>query len=102
MLHDWGSRDQEFIAFNARVRERLVEIAGGVGRYTTVPIQGSGTFAVEAMIATLLPRDGKLLILVNGAYGHRIAKICKYLGRAYSTYEKIVRASCRERVSQDV
>src|SRR3546814_17834050 len=47
MLHDWGSRDQEFIAFNARVRERLVELAGGVGRYTTVPIQGSGTFAVE-------------------------------------------------------
>ena len=45
-------------------------------------MQGSGTFAVEAAVGTLLPRDGKLLVLVNGAYGERIVKIAKYLGRA--------------------
>src|SRR3546814_15457532 len=88
MLHDWGSRDQEFIAFNRQVRECLVEIAGGAGRYTTVPIQGSGTFAVEAMIGTFLPRDGQLLLLVNGASGRRMAKICDYLGRAYATSQQ--------------
>ncbi|MFT5657815.1 MAG: 2-aminoethylphosphonate-pyruvate transaminase, partial [Gammaproteobacteria bacterium] len=45
--------------------------------------QGSGTFVVEAMIGCFVPADGKLLILVNGAYGHRIAKICDYYKRDY-------------------
>mgnify|MGYP002832628254 CR=1 FL=1 len=82
VLRDWGSRDPQFIRLNARVRERLVEIAGGTGEFTCVPVQGSGPFAVEAAVGTLLPRDGKLLVLVNGAYGERIVKIAKYLGRA--------------------
>ena len=50
-------------------------------------MQGSGTFAVEATIGTLLPRDGKLLVLVNGAYGKRMAQIAQYLGRAFCVYE---------------
>jgi 2-aminoethylphosphonate-pyruvate transaminase len=87
MLRDWGSRDEAFIQINRDVRRRLVELAGGGDSFTCVPVQGSGTFAVEAMVATFLPRDGKLLILINGAYGHRIAKICDYLGRDYVTYE---------------
>ncbi len=87
MLRDWGSRDAAFIQINRDVRNRLVELAGGGDAFTCVPVQGSGTFAVEAMIATFLPRDGKLLILINGAYGHRIAKICDYLGRDYVIYE---------------
>ncbi len=82
MLRDWGSRDRQFIELNARVRARLVEIAGGAGEFVCVPVQGSGTFAVEATLGTLVPRDGKLLVLVNGAYGARMMKIAKYLGRA--------------------
>jgi 2-aminoethylphosphonate-pyruvate transaminase len=81
MLRDWGSRDTQFIALNARIRDKLVEIAGGEGEYTCVPVQGSGTFSVEATLGTLLPRDGRLLVLVNGAYGERMMKIAKYLGR---------------------
>ena len=81
-LRDWGSRDPQFIRLNARVREHLVNIAEGGGAFTCVPVQGSGTFAVEATVGTLLPRDGKLLVLVNGAYGERVLKIAKYLGRA--------------------
>src|SRR6266536_1017208 len=53
MLHDWGSRDAEFIKLNGRIRERLVELAGGQGTHVCVPLQGSGTFVVEAMIGTL-------------------------------------------------
>ncbi len=87
MLRDWGSRDAAFIQINREVRDRLVALAGGGEAFTCVPVQGSGTFAVEAMVATFLPRDGKLLILINGAYGHRIAKICDYLDRDYVTYE---------------
>jgi 2-aminoethylphosphonate-pyruvate transaminase len=87
MLRDWGSRDGEFIAMNKRVRERLVELAGGTGTHVTVMLQGSGTFAVEAMIGTFVPRGGKLLILINGAYGHRMAKMCGLIGRAFVSVE---------------
>jgi 2-aminoethylphosphonate-pyruvate transaminase len=82
MLHDLGSRDRGFIEINRRMRERLVAIAGGEGTHVCVPLQGSGTFVVEAMLGNFVPRDGKLLILVNGAYGKRMAKICDYYGRA--------------------
>src|SRR5215470_11766187 len=82
MLRDWGSRDAEFIKLNARVRERLVELAGGEGTHVCVPLQGSGTFIVEAMLATLVPRAGKVAILLNGAYGKRMVCICEYLRRA--------------------
>lgn len=87
MLHDWGSRDHEFIAINRRVRERLLELAQAQDTHVCVPLQGSGTFAVEASLGTLVPRDGKLLILVNGAYGRRMAKICDYYQRAYTVVE---------------
>ncbi|MRG73070.1 2-aminoethylphosphonate--pyruvate transaminase [Alphaproteobacteria bacterium HT1-32] len=82
MLHDWGSRDTRFIEMTARIRSSVLALAGGEGTHVAVPLQGSGTFIVEATIATLLPRDGKLLVLVNGAYGHRMVKMCKYLDRA--------------------
>jgi len=87
MLRDWGSRDEEFIEMNARVRRRLVALAGGEGTHVCVPVQGSGTFAVEATLGTLLPRDGKALVLVNGAYGTRIARMCEVMGRACVTLE---------------
>ncbi len=61
MLCDWGSRDTDFIALNARVRDRLVEIAGGAGSHVCVPVQGSGTFAIEATVGTL-PICGAALI----------------------------------------
>jgi 2-aminoethylphosphonate-pyruvate transaminase len=87
MLRDWGSRDQDFIVLNARIRARLVELAGGAGSHVAVPLQGSGTFVVEAMLATLLPRDGKLLVLVNGAYGRRMVEIASRHGRRVMTLE---------------
>ena len=87
MLHDYGSRDNTFIDINARMLERLVAIVDGEGTHVSVPLQGSGTFSVEAMIGCFVPADGKLLILINGAYGHRIAKICDYYRREYIIQE---------------
>jgi 2-aminoethylphosphonate-pyruvate transaminase len=81
MLRDWGSRDQDFIALNARVRDRLVRLVGGMGTHVCVPLQGSGTFVVEAMLGTLVPRAGRLLVLVNGAYGARMVKMARYHAR---------------------
>jgi 2-aminoethylphosphonate-pyruvate transaminase len=87
MLHDYGSRDGHFIEVNRRVRERLVEIAGGRGSHVCVPLQGSGTFVVEAMLGSFVPADGKILILVNGAYGKRMARICETMGTAKTVLE---------------
>jgi len=81
MVRDWGSRDTGFIAINRRVREMLLEIAGVRESHVSVPLQGSGTFAVEAMLGTLVPRNGHVLIPQNGAYCKRIARICSILGR---------------------
>jgi 2-aminoethylphosphonate-pyruvate transaminase len=77
MLRDLGSRDAEFIAIVWRVRERLLALAG-VSRsqgYEAVLMQGSGTFGVEAVISSATPPGGKLLVIANGAYGERMAKI---------------------------
>lgn len=87
MLRDWGSRDGAFIALNAWIRDRLVELAGGQGSHDCVPVQGSGTFAVEAMMGTLVPRAGKLLVLANGAYGRRIVRIAQVAGRAVASID---------------
>ncbi len=81
MLKDWGSRDPAFIELNADIRKRLVAIAGGGDDFVCVPVQGSGTFAIEATLGTVVPRQGKLLVLVNGAYGERMIKIMRRLGR---------------------
>ena len=88
MLVDWGSWDEDFKALTARLRRYLIDLAGGGEAYDCVPMQGSGTFAVEAMVGTFVPKDGKALVLMNGAYGQRIATTLDYLGRAYAKIDK--------------
>ena len=56
--------------------------------YDCVPIQGSGTFAVESMLGTFIPKNGKLLVLANGAYGLRAAQTMDYLNRKYHLLDK--------------
>jgi 2-aminoethylphosphonate-pyruvate transaminase len=74
MLRDLGSRDDEFIALVRRIRERLLDLAGvsQTRGYEAVLMQGSGTFGVESVISSVIPAGGRLLTLVNGAYGERI------------------------------
>ena len=87
MGRDWGSRDADFAGLTARVRRRLLALAGGEATHAAIPLQGAGTYAVEAAIATLVPRDGKLLVLVNGAYGRRAAAIAARMGRAIAVLD---------------
>src|SRR5437660_8936051 len=70
MVHDWGSRDAEFLRINRMVLDKIVELAGGEGTHVTVPVQGSGTFAVEAMITSFVPKAGKLLVLIKIGRAH--------------------------------
>jgi 2-aminoethylphosphonate-pyruvate transaminase len=82
MLRDWGSWDDDFRAMTADMRRRLLAMAGDTkGELDCVPIQGSGTFAVEAMIGSFVPKGGKVLVFANGAYGKRAAKTVEYIGR---------------------
>ena len=87
MVHDWGSRDAAFLKINSEVLTRLPEIVNGAGDYVTVPMQGSGTFAVEAMLTTLVPPGGTVLMLINGAYGHRAKKILDIARRGVVVHE---------------
>jgi 2-aminoethylphosphonate-pyruvate transaminase len=81
MLKDWGSWDADFNGLTARLRERLLDIVHGHDSHVVVPLQGSGTFSVEAAVATVVPRDGHVLVPDNGAYCKRAAKLAQMMGR---------------------
>ena len=81
MLRDWGSWDSDFNAVTARVRKSLLAIVHGEDSHVVVPLQGSGTFSVEAAVATVVPRDGHVLVLDNGAYCKRAARLTTLMGR---------------------
>ena len=87
MLRDWGSWDSSFNAVTAVVRERLLAIVSAGHSHVCVPMQGSGTFSVEGTVNTLVPRDGHVLVLINGAYGKRFAKLAQMMGRRTSVFE---------------
>ena len=79
MLQDLGSRDARFIGVVDNIRNGLLDMAGvsKEGGYECVLMQGSGTFAVESTVGSVIPKDGKLLVLSNGAYGKRIGQMAE-------------------------
>jgi 2-aminoethylphosphonate-pyruvate transaminase len=81
MLRDWGSWDADFNAQTATLRRELLAIVHGQESHVVVPLQGSGTFSVEAAVATVVPRDGHILVLDNGAYCKRLGKLATLMGR---------------------
>ncbi len=82
MLVDHGTWDDEYKADTQEIRQQLLTVANVSPKtYTSVLMQGSGTFAVEATIGTAVPKaDATLMIAINGAYGQRMAQIADYLG----------------------
>ncbi|SOY77947.1 2-aminoethylphosphonate--pyruvate transaminase 2 [Cupriavidus taiwanensis] len=87
MLRDWGSWDSDFNAITARIRKQILAIVHDEGTHECIPMQGSGTFSVEAAIGTMVRRDGHVLVPVNGACCQRIARICRTMGRRLSTLD---------------
>jgi len=77
MLRDWGSRAPDFIALTARVQNRLLKLLQAPDDYAVVLMQGSGSFAVEAMLDTFVKSPAHVLVLENGAYGRRIVEILR-------------------------
>jgi len=90
MQHDVGSRDREFIQIVRSIRTRLLSIGGataGESGYECVLMQGCGTFAIESVVSSVIAREGKLLVLVNGAYGRRIAQMARVHGISTETLD---------------
>lgn len=92
MLRDWCTWDDDYnLGVVQPIRQQLVELAhcdndaNNSQGYSAVLMQGSGTFAVESTIGSCLPANGKLLVLVNGAYGQRIVEIAEYLNIAVTS-----------------
>ncbi|MBY0595641.1 2-aminoethylphosphonate--pyruvate transaminase [Bacillus bingmayongensis] len=80
MLYDWCTWDAEYITMVQEVRSRLVALATKEEeKYTAVLMQGSGTFSVESVIGSVIPKEGKLLVCTNGAYGKRIVQMAEML-----------------------
>ncbi|MBX3585518.1 MAG: 2-aminoethylphosphonate--pyruvate transaminase [Ramlibacter sp.] len=106
MLRDWGSWDADFNAVTARVRQSLLAIVHGQASHVVVPLQGSGTFSVEAAVATLVPRDGHVLVLDNGAYCKRAARLTSLMGRRctvvdFADHEQVSPAVLDEHLKAD-
>lgn len=82
MLHDLGSRDHHFIETVQRLRDRLLALAhtSQTDGYEAVLMQGSGTFGLEAVVSSTIAPDGRLLLLINGAYGERVLHMAQRLG----------------------
>jgi len=89
MLRDAGSRDADFLAVVRSIRQRLLAIGGAApgGNFECILMQGSGTFAIESVISSAIPRDGRLLVAVNGAYGRRIAQMGRVHGIEVETLD---------------
>ena len=87
MLRDWCTWDDDYNTIVERIRRCLVRLGSEPDEYTAVPMQGSGTFCVEATVTTAVPRNGKLLVLANGAYGRRIAEIARRCGIAHEVQD---------------
>ena len=83
MLIDLGSRDREFIRINKLLFFDILKLTHIKSGYVCLPIQGSGTFGLEATLSTLLNYKSKILILSNGVYGNRIIDICKRIGKKF-------------------
>jgi 2-aminoethylphosphonate-pyruvate transaminase len=97
MLHDAGSRDGTFVQIVREIRQRLLAIGGNTGDHECVLMQGSGTFAIESVISSAIPRDGKLLVLVNGAYGRRIAQ----MGRIHAIETETLETAENRKISPE-
>jgi 2-aminoethylphosphonate-pyruvate transaminase len=89
MLLDYGSRDTPFVQAVREIRQELLRLAGtsqALG-HECVLVQGSGTFVIEAVLSSAVGLTDELLVLANGAYGHRMARIAQVHGLRHSLVE---------------
>lgn len=77
MQSDLGSRDLTFRQITCDIRNWIRDFAAAGSGYSVVPVQGSGTFAIEGVLSTFVRNRDKVLVCVNGVYGETAAKILR-------------------------
>lgn len=80
-------REPEAADLMRNVRAKATAICGGGADHTSVLFAGSGTAALEAVISSVIPADGKLLVLHNGHYAERVSRIAAVHGIAQQRLE---------------
>lgn len=99
MLQDWCTWDNDYNqGVVTPIREKLLSLAGVGEEYTSVLLQGSGTYCVEATLGAIIKPEDKLLIVANGAYGERMARIASY----YKLDYKLISLHETESVTADI
>ena len=85
MMTDWCTWDEDYnVHIVEEIRKGLVQLATRkTDEYTSILMQGSGTYCVEATLGSVITPKHKLLILSNGAYGERMGNIAEYHGMNY-------------------
>lgn len=102
MLRDWCTWDADYNNLVEGMRRDLVALAipdeAKRAEYTAVPMQGSGTYGVESVIGSVVPEDGRILVLANGAYGRRAAQIARtlHINTAELSYRETERPDAAE------
>ncbi|WP_152657143.1 2-aminoethylphosphonate--pyruvate transaminase [Oceanobacillus sp. CFH 90083] len=87
MLFDRCTWDQDYKDITQKIRMQLLDLANASPEdYTTVLMQGSGTFTVESVMTTAMNKKDKALIITNGTYGERIVQMADYTGLHYKHY----------------
>ncbi|MTC22658.1 MULTISPECIES: 2-aminoethylphosphonate--pyruvate transaminase [unclassified Providencia] len=88
MLFDSCTWDDDYnLEVVQRIRQQLVELATIQTGYTSVLLQGSGSYAVEAVLGSVLAPQDKILIVSNGAYGARMAEMAQLMGISHHVYD---------------
>lgn len=88
VVPDICPREKEFVSMMKGMREDLVRIVhGNLEEYTAVLFCGSGTINIDVCLNSLLPANGKVLVVNNGAYSTRAVEICEYYQMPYINLE---------------
>ena len=75
---DLCHREPEFAELQKRIRANLLKAYNLPGKnWAAVLLTGSGTAAVEAMLTSMVPDDGHVLIIENGVYGERMTRMAE-------------------------
>lgn len=87
MLEDRCTWDDDYKALTEKIRAELLEI-GGIDseNYTTILMQGSGSFTVESVLTSTVRDADKILFITNGAYGERMVSMAKALRLSHIVY----------------
>lgn len=87
MNFDYNTWGEDYNSITQDIQQKMLDVAGVGENYTTVLMQGSGTFGVESLLINLTNEDSRILIISNGRYSERISQIADYASINHTIYQ---------------